>query len=633
MNDELLKRLVSIWKLLATKTQLSEFVQPQDIVVLERRALAEGLPFLTVTLPRLFKALDRGLSTFCLEEIEGFKVKKGCAYPLMLVKAWETLFTEEGILRPEARLRSPSRDDWSVELHSSLSGAVACIRQLSAVFYKLELPYTEKQEQVALDAFRSAEDDLSQLDLSNPANSRVLERARRILERLLAGSDPLEILPKHGGGSSSCRVKPWLRYSSFRYIPRLSEVFPQDEYFFANPQHLCDMLDEWISAKGCEPMARVVFVPKDSRGPRLISCEPREFMYIQQGLWAKLDGVVKRKPAIAGQVGFTDQTRNQRMAYEGSMDPDRYATLDLKEASDRISVDLVARLFPPHWSSALLASRSLGTELPDGTVKVLHKFAPMGSACCFPILALCVWSIALAATEPDSAYINRLFTDRLRPNRDLAISVFGDDIIVPTAEVPRVIQALEAVGLLTNRDKSYWSGSFRESCGGDFFQGVDCTPVRVKALPENDNVSANRTCNVLNNIAAKYDTGVLTYDIQDLFCSWYGPWPVSNNFRARKGSEVERDEFGDRITLERLHDGITLYGRYVDVPPRIKRRWNKSLQKLEYRCLVTRPFDIEVETDDWGHVLRKQLGKLQPWTANTAALAKRVRIKHSWTAL
>ena len=62
--------------------------------------------------------------------------------------------------------------------------------------------------------------------------------------------------------------------------------------------------------------------------------------------------------------------------------------------------------------------------------------------------------------------------------------VYGDDIIVPVEYVQAVITALEAFGLKVNRDKSFWNGKFRESCGGDFYAGRWITPVRLrKDLP------------------------------------------------------------------------------------------------------------------------------------------------------
>jgi hypothetical protein len=608
---EHLKRLEALWLQLATKSQLSEFVSQKDVESFQRRTLGEGFAFLTVALPRLFKSLDAAFAASQLEPVIGFKTGKGIAYPLFLSKAWSIIFNEDGSLKPYDKAQA---------------GAVLCIRQLSAVFYKLELEYTKEQEESVISAFKQSERDLDVLDLTRPVLRPTLERARKIMARLLSGVDPLDIRPRHGGGSSACRVVPWERYCSFRYIPRLNEVFPYDQYFFYNSTHLCDNLHELVESEEVEPRARVVFVPKDSRGPRLISCEPREFMFIQQGLMAKLYETVERYPAINGQVGFTDQSRNRELAKEGSREG-TFATLDLKEASDRVSWDLVRTIFPDNWVQALGASRSLGTELPDGTYVPFKKFAPMGSACCFPVEALLFWSIALAAAKVDETYLKRLFHNRLSPKLDMRMSVFGDDVIVPTEVTQQVMDAYHQCGLLVNIDKSYWSGPFRESCGGDFFMGHNVAPVRVKALPlqrsdcdsiHNYSHVRHRICQSINLLMAKYDSGTDVMGLQELFCSWYGDTATTTRWRY----------VDDK--LEVLTNGLFLISTVTTAPARTKRRWNPHLHRLEFKVPCLRSVDVYIDADRWGMVMRRELENLAERPSDLGTLAKRVRTYHGW---
>jgi hypothetical protein len=61
-----------------------------------------------------------------------------------------------------------------------------------------------------------------------------------------------------------------------------------------------------------------------------------------------------------------------------------------------------------------------------------------------------------------------------------SVSVYGDDIIVPTEMSASVMEDLESFGLRVNQNKSYNTGLFRESCGGDFYAGVCVTPVYVR---------------------------------------------------------------------------------------------------------------------------------------------------------
>jgi hypothetical protein len=60
------------------------------------------------------------------------------------------------------------------------------------------------------------------------------------------------------------------------------------------------------------------------------------------------------------------------------------------------------------------------------------------------------------------------------------VHVFGDDLIVPSDEASQVTTDLELFGLKVNPHKSFWTGKFRESCGRDYYSGVDVTPVYMK---------------------------------------------------------------------------------------------------------------------------------------------------------
>lgn len=534
----------------------------------------------------------------------GFSLAKDCVYPRLFVRAWENIFEKDGTLRA---------------LDQIDTDAVLLIRQVSHLFYKLELPFTNEQICSTMEAFKQADIEVGEVQYDYGAACPVLTRARLLVRRLLAGVNPLEINPKHGSGSSACGVEPHRRYESFRYIPRLAEVFPYDEYFFYSKSHLVDELHKLTEAEVEDPPAKVVLVPKDSRGPRLISEEPREFMYVQQGLMKLLYDTVASIPAVAGQIGFTDQSRNQDLAHAGSLNGE-FATLDLKEASDRVSWELVNYLFPENWVKALGASRSLSTVLPNGDTVTFNKFAPMGSAVCFPVETICFWAIALAACGVNSRSLNRTPTDAR--GRTLSVSVFGDDIIVPTQHAEKVMRALRSVGLVVNDKKSFLAGPFRESCGGDYFNGNRVVPVRCKAIPTRDDMrSAFRTAEMFNNIIRTYGYERIGYVLEDLFNEMFGfRIPVSNRYRSE----------GD---LDKTSIGLYLIGPYTDVAQHYKRRWNRDLQVTEYYipCMLGRSY--EIDPTGWSLLLRKACLKLSEIKANRIAQPKRYRIKHRWTQL
>jgi hypothetical protein len=60
--------------------------------------------------------------------------------------------------------------------------------------------------------------------------------------------------------------------------------------------------------------------------------------------------------------------------------------------------------------------------------------------------------------------------------------VFGDDIIVRKDAYDFVTAALELFGFRVNGDKSFNTGNFRESCGGDYYHGFDIRGVYMKHL-------------------------------------------------------------------------------------------------------------------------------------------------------
>jgi hypothetical protein len=165
------------------------------------------------------------------------------------------------------------------------------------------------------------------------------------------------------------------------------------------------------------------------------------------------------------------------MARAGSLDGS-LATLDLSEASDRVSNVLVETMLEnhPHLAEAIDACRSRYALVGDTTV-YLHKFASMGSALTFPIEAMVFMTVVLigitrARRTPPTRMLHKELKGKVR--------VYGDDIIVPADCVDSVIRALETFGFKVNEHKSFWNGQFRESCGKEYFAGQDVSIVKVR---------------------------------------------------------------------------------------------------------------------------------------------------------
>jgi hypothetical protein len=442
-----------------------------------KRLSTEGEGFLTKALPKLGKALDKSLTGQAPLKASdhGFKPMASSELPMFMGEFFSRVLDPTGSVLPDP--------------------CVTCIRVLRTVLYclyKYERPFTEELAREVVSKFERTEVDLvtsdavlaamrvrvldrriKREDLSLP--ERVCRDARKLLYKVFSSFDPSNIMPRHGPGAVATRQKLWEKYHWTNVSDRITEVYPLDAFFFASAGAVCDSYRSFDKIGSLSHPARVCLVPKDSRGPRLISCEPVDFQWVQQGLGRALVRWIERHPLTRWTVHFTDQVPNQKGALLGSING-RYSTLDLNEASDRVSVDLVRLLFPEHLCRYLLACRTTSTILPDGRELPLNKFAPMGSCLCFPVLAMTIWAILAAGISEAEAYEN---------HKDVTFDgflVYGDDVVVESAKADLAIELLESFGLKVNRDKSCTSGLFRESCGMDAFNGVCVTPVRFRTV-------------------------------------------------------------------------------------------------------------------------------------------------------
>jgi hypothetical protein len=207
---------------------------------------------------------------------------------------------------------------------------------------------------------------------------------------------------------------------------------------------------------------RFTTVPKDANKDRGICVEPGVNVFLQLGVGRHIR-VCLRRIGIDLDEG---QPVHALMACEGSLSGD-YSTIDLSSASDTVCTNLVRLLLPPEWFEVLDALRSRRTWF-EGNWHFNQKFSSMGNGFTFELETLIFYAISKEACGG-------------RATGDLW--VYGDDIIVPTIYFQEVISALRYFGFTPNPRKSFGSGYFRESCGGDYFNGVDVRPFYLKELP------------------------------------------------------------------------------------------------------------------------------------------------------
>lgn len=432
-----------------------------DVAYVVRRCEAEGLGFALQALPLIGKFLDAYLGRKDSPAPRGFRPFDEHGYPLFLRSFWYLVRTYE-----------------TSELGAEhLARSIQVFRTLSFGFYKLEVPFTTAQADKMQAAFMAAESDLSAWQ--ETSDTRVTSLARSACTRALEGFNFQDAFcPRHGPGAVATGEKDEEKWTFKRLFPSAHQRFPYENYLYGiystdGERHhpACDLVGRMVE-EPC-PMAKIVFVPKDSRGPRIISAEPPELMFLQQGVARPLMAHLESQWPTRGHLNFTDQSINGALALSSSRDQ-RYATLDLREASDRVSIKLCELLLPESFALDVMSLRSHATTFPNGEVCHMKKYAPMGSALCFPVESLIFWAICVAALQSNGASF------------DVAcarVYVYGDDLIVPTADYHTIVGALESYGLAVNESKSFADGRFRESCGVDAWNGFDVTPQRFRKLP------------------------------------------------------------------------------------------------------------------------------------------------------
>lgn len=442
MTDYNTQLLAAILRDFREEWQLQIDVHDVDYIL--DLARSGGYPWLAGVLPTLDDILLSGLASG-RADYSTWETRNG--YPKILGGLWAAVFFSDGSLRPNPCVES-----------------IFALRQISRLFKKVFEVCSDDKVGDALASFVATDRSLTEYK-RDPLHNLVSSICHPFLRRI----GRRESFPfNHGPGAVAERLDSVERWDFPTISPAVADRFDMSDFFV-------NYHEDWPCTIG-PVKGRVVAVPKTFDKPRLISIEPASNMYVQQGVLRSLDAAMASHPHLQ----MRDQEPNKRLAREGSV-TGGLATIDLSEASDRVSSSLVAGIFShvPSFRDLVFDVRTPVVEFPEwGTSLRLRKYASMGCALTFPIQMLVFHTLIISAivrAQGDTSPQNIR-----RWNRHHDIGLFGDDIIVPVEYYTAVCDELVRAGLKVNSGKSFSTGPFRESCGGDYVNGVPVNPVYLR---------------------------------------------------------------------------------------------------------------------------------------------------------
>lgn len=235
---------------------------------------------------------------------------------------------------------------------------------------------------------------------------------------------------------------------------------------------------------------KVTTVPKDSTTNRVIAIEPGFNLFFQAAIGDMIKGRLRR----CG-VDLRWQNRNQQLALSGSL-TSKLATVDMSSASDSIAIEVVRELIPPDWFEVMDACRSHYGTRSGFPLRKWEKFSSMGNGFTFQLESLIFYAISFCCAE----YLHCSTKD---------VSVYGDDIIVPTDVFELLSEVMSFYGFRINTKKSHYGSYFRESCGAHYHHGVNVKPIYFKSKLTSI-LSVYRLANAIRRLAYRFSG------------SWYG---------------------------------------------------------------------------------------------------------------
>lgn len=546
----------------------------RDLVTLKSRFKHEGYSFLSVALPTLCKALDRGLADGKFACPRSFKtIPRGAIPRLFSGMLCEVFEPFSGHLK-----ENPN------------SGVIKNLRMILLLCKKIQMPDESNvllEEKATSEFFRT---DAIARDVSlSSRQSHLIGLVSNLVLKDLQFKDLSNAKFKHGPGAVREGLSSNQKWSEL--VAAIgNDSFDTDAFGYADfgvilsshedrPIISNSSVQSTLFGSASRGIAKLITVPKNSTSRRTITIEPLVKQFAQQGLNGALRDSISRCGILRNSLALTDQSLNQKLALEGSIHAN-WATLDLKSASDLLSLRLVDQVFGHHgqFYDHMLDSRSDQIEHAN-VVGPLYKFAGMGNALTFPVQSVCFAILCYAAIS-DYEGLKPTYWSIRRASRH--VRVYGDDIIVSTRYARKVVEWIEGAGLKINTDKSFLEGNFRESCGLDAFKGVDITPIYLKYRPDHAMMTPGAVKSIVETsnhmwLSGYYEASTVLKDFVEGFLGKSLPL-------VSKRSEA--------------------LGWHTHLDAMTPHRWNRSLHRLETRSYALKALKRSDRLDGYAALLK-----------------------------
>lgn len=287
---------------------------------------------------------------------------------------------------------------------------------------------------------------------------------------------------------------------------------------------------------------RLTSVPKSAETDRFIAIEPLMNVFIQLGV----DRVIRSSLRKTWGYDLDSQVRNQRLAKQGSIDDD-LVTVDLKMASETISLKICEMYLPAEWLSLMYDLRSPSGSHKD-TSYTYEKISSMGNGFTFAIESLIFSALVRCAVR--------------RTKSAKITAVFGDDIIIPKTAYRYFSDLLGLSGFYQNNDKTFVDGPFRESCGCDYYSGINVRPffLKKKILNIQDIFYLYNSLIVLEERLPWY--WEVEFSAAKKFLLSFIPAKIKAQFYGPITESLDTHLFSDRA-IKRVHTNLRKYWKIV----------------------------------------------------------------------